>query len=58
VIFDGCPITQNQKELKGKGFIHHLLEKVYPNITESKANNMVTALMTIITLLAAKRLIA
>lgn len=58
LIFDGCPISHMQQDLKGEGFIHHLF-KLYisPTITANKVNNIVTALMTWITLLAALRLL-
>jgi hypothetical protein len=59
LIFDGCPITHMQQDLKeGEGFIHHLFKSyISPTITANKVNNIVTALMTWITLLTALRLL-
>ena len=58
LIFDGCPISHMQQGLKGEGFIHHLIKSyVSPTITTNQVNNIVTALMTWITLLTALRLL-
>jgi hypothetical protein len=58
LIFDGCPISHMQQDLKGGGFIHHLIKThIAPQITTNQVNNIVTALMTWITLLTALRLL-
>lgn len=57
ILCGGCPISLNQPELKGKAFIHTLLEYPFPGIKESRSNDIVTALMVWITLLSGLRLI-
>jgi len=52
LVFGGCPISMKQEELKGKGFIFTLLQKVFPSITEKQADNFITLMLVLITLFA------
>ena len=56
LICDGCPISQYQPELNGESFILSLAKNVYPSMTEHKIQNILTAFLTIATLVSVLRL--
>ncbi len=56
VICDGCPISKYQTELEGDAFVLVLMRKIYPSITAHKMQDIITALLTTITLLSALKL--
>jgi hypothetical protein len=52
LVLGGCPISMKQPELEGKGFIYHLLKKIFPNVTEKQADNVCTLILVSVTLFA------
>jgi hypothetical protein len=49
VVFEGCPITNIQQELKGDTFTRNLISKIYPSISRDQANHIIfLAFLTVV----------
>lgn len=56
VVFGGCIITQNQKDMVEDSFVLTLLRRFKPDITLNQSNNLLHLITVGGTLIAAKRL--
>jgi len=56
LLFDGCPLSQAQQDLQGQAFTHELLQRVWPNLTEARFDQLATVVLVAITLAAGLRL--
>ena len=56
IVFDGCPLTKVQTNLKSKSFTREIYEFIVPGISVKQAEHINTFMLVGITLLACKQL--